>query len=336
MLYFLRKIGVSPRIIACVRRVLYVALGIFAIFCLLVQYFGGKGVIPTWEQCYRATGVYNASPAVEPAGDRARIHFIDVWQGDAVLIEQDGLFAMVDAGTNESKENVVQYLKETGVEKLDLMVMTHPHEDHIGGMDAVLRSVDVAELWIPDFSQTGEPDSLYYNEIIEEAREKQVRIRTPQEGSHFSLGSGDITLISDGVPVYNLTQTAQESGNDVSLCVRFDAGEFSFLDTGDGEKATEQKLLKNGQPLYATLFKAAHHGSKTSNTEAFLQAVHPEAVVVSCGRENPHGHPADEVLQTFQLVGAEVYRTDWQGNVTVTADKSGKMQIDTQREYSEP
>lgn len=309
----------------------WIFIGLVAVFSLIIEYLGGIGPIPTWEQLYRSVGIYNGCPAEDPAGDRARIHFIDVGQGDAVLVEQDGLFALIDAGGEQSEVYLLPYLKSCGVEKLDLVVMTHPHEDHIGGMNAVLRQITVEELWVPDFTKSKEPKTLAYTQVMDAARAGNTRIRSPREGSQFSLGSGNITLISNGIPSYALPSKSGDGYNDLSLCVRFDSGSFSFLDTGDGEEPAEEKLLKYGQPLQATLFKAGHHGSYTSNTEAFLQAVRPKIVVVSCGKDNPHGHPDQNVLENFDQVGATVYRTDLQGHIVVTADSSGRCQIDTQK-----
>lgn len=298
--------------------------------CFVVSMFGGQWIIPTWDELYELVGMTsNAPPIVAPAEGETRIHFIDVGQGDSVLVEQNGHFALIDAGTNACETQLLDYLKSVGARHLDLVVMTHPHSDHIGSMDAVLENIDVEQLWIPDFTKSKEPTNRTYQRIMDAAESMGTWVSAPKIGETLALGSGLITVVSDGVAREDLPSDAGSGYNDLSLCVRFDAGTFSFLDTGDGEKAAEKKLQETGQPLRATVFKAGHHGSYTSNTRALLDKVQPEIVVISCALGNEYGHPHKEAMDNFEASGADIYRTDMQGTVVVSASESGEVTVHT-------
>ncbi len=300
--------------------------------CFVVSTFGGQWIIPTWDELYKWAGIAGSQPpVVAPAEGETRVHFIDVGQGDSVLLEQNGHFALIDAGTNACETELLQYLKSVGAHRLDLVVMTHPHSDHIGSMDAVMENIDVEQLWIPDFSKSKEPTNRTYQRIMDAADSMGTWVSAPEMGETLQLGTGLITLVSDGVARDALPSDAGSGYNDLSLCVRFDAGSFSFLDTGDGEKAAEKKLLADGQPLRATVFKAGHHGSYTSNSKELMMAVRPEIVVISCGLGNEYGHPHKEAMESFEACGADIYRTDMQGTVVVAASESGEVTVYTNK-----
>ena len=147
---------------------------------------------------------------------------------------------------------------------------------------------------------------------------------TARAGDVFPLGEGTLTVLGDGVAAENL--------NDISLVTLFEAPGLRCLSSGDGEKAVEDAVLASGADVHADVFKAAHHGSSTSNTQAFLDAVRPQAVVVSCGAGNSYGHPHSEALAAFATVGAHVYRTDTEGTIIAYVDKAGVLQMAVSRQ----
>jgi beta-lactamase superfamily II metal-dependent hydrolase len=311
------------------QRTLAAAFLLCAAAALLITVFGGRAGIPTWAELYRAAGVSNAGPAVNESGaapaEPTQVHVIDVGQGDAVLLVQDGQYALIDAGTEDCETALLSYLDQLGVKELQLLVMTHPHADHIGSMDAVLRHVKVDRLWMPDLEKAATyPASGALERVISAAEDTDVTVAVPAAGDTCALGSGTITVLGTGLAGDNL--------NNLSLATMFTAGEFRFLDTGDGEKEVEQALLDSGADLSAAVFKAAHHGSRTSNTLAFLQAVRPRAVLISCGLNNDYGHPHPEALEHFAAVGARAYRTDQQGTLVAGWSAGTGLTIYTTRQ----
>ncbi len=280
---------------------------------------GGK--LPTWEQLYALFGVSELMPQLPEQAQNAatKIHFIDVGQGDAVLIEQDGCFALIDAGERDAAETLVAYLRAAGVDRLTLLVMTHPHTDHIGGMRAVLDAFPVDAVLLPDFTKAPMPATSTFTKLLEAVAEKRIPAETACTGDTFAVGSGTLTVLGDGIETENL--------NDLSLVTMFEAPGLRYFSSGDGEKPVERAVLDSGAGVRADLYKAAHHGSSTSNTRELLETVRPRAVVISCGKDNSYGHPHREAMETFGEVGASVFRTDECGTVIVYVDDAGAMQV---------
>ena len=193
---------------------------------------------------------------------------------------------------------------------LDYLVLTHPHADHTGNARAVLRTLPVKTLLLPLWQPTADETADWPRHLAELAADSGAEILTAEAGEEFPLGSGKLQILQGG-------SEDADSVNDASLCTLFTAGDFRFLDTGDAEADAEQRLVDTyGPTLHATLFKAGHHGSYTSNSPTFMQAVRPEAVAVSCGLHNDYGHPHRAALQNYAEVGAEVWRTDLEGSLT--------------------
>lgn len=193
---------------------------------------------------------------------------------------------------------------------LDYLVLTHPHADHTGNACAVLQNFSVKTLLLPAWQPSANDTADWPRRLATTAADSGAEIITAEAGENYPLGNGVLQILQSG---------SDEAGsvNDSSLCTMFTAGAFRFLDTGDAEADAEQRLVDTyGSALHATLFKAGHHGSYTSNSTALLQAVQPQAVAVSCGLNNDYGHPHREALQNFADVGAAIYRTDEQGSLT--------------------
>ncbi|MBD5094084.1 MAG: MBL fold metallo-hydrolase [Subdoligranulum sp.] len=289
-----------------------------AVASLTVQ---NGGTLPTWEQLYAWFGVSELAPQLPEQAQNAatKIHFIDVGQGDAVLIEQDGCFALIDAGDRDAEDALISYLQSVGVEKLSLLVMTHPHADHIGSMRAVIETFPVETILLPDFTKAPMPTTATFTKLLEAVRTNGIKALTARTGDVFTLGSGTLTVLGDGVNTDNL--------NDLSLVTMFEASGIRYFSSGDGEKAVERALLDSGANVSANLYKAAHHGSSTSNSQELLEAVHPRVVVISCGKDNSYGHPHKEALEAYEAVHANVFRTDECGTVIAYVDESGLLQI---------
>lgn len=287
--------------------------GLAAVFAagFVIECFGGQGRLPTWQQISRILGLDQPLAPAEQS-NTVRVTLLDVGQGDAALIEQNGEFCLIDAGTTDSTDYLLRALQQAGVQKLALLVMTHPHADHIGGMEAVLDTFPVDLLLLPDLSDP-DSESVMLDRVLDAAKEKKVRLVQAQTGDVYPLGAGELTVLMAG---YDPEENSQDdAGNDRSLCLRYSYGEFSFVDTGDAEQDAESSLAISPQALRATVFKAGHHGSSTSNTTTLLERMQPVAVGISCGRNNAYGHPHALALERMRQTGAQIWRTDESGTI---------------------
>lgn len=245
-------------------------------------------------------------------GSQLTVSFIDVGQGDATLIECDGEAMLIDAGLYGERYRVLSYLSKKGIERLDYCVATHPHADHIGAMADVIYSFTVDTLVYP----ACESDSSSWNSVLDAADERNVSYLNPVPEESFSLGSATVTVLSP-------QKDAEYSNlNNCSLVLKLTHNKVSFLFMGDAESEVEKSLLHSGADLKAQVLKCGHHGSSTSSSYEFIQAINPLAAVISCGKNNDYGHPHRDTLNTLAAQGVTLYRTDLDSTVVATSDGS--------------
>ena len=247
--------------------------------------------------------------------DSLRVFLLDVGQGDAVLLCTDSHSVLIDGGEPDRGTSVVQMIRAAGVNRLDCVINSHPHADHIGGLAAVLEQIPVGALYLPEIPENLMPTVWSFTHILEIAEKKQIPVRTPECGETVPLGAAELEFLSTD-------NTKFEDLNDCSLVCRVCCGRRRFLFTGDLGEAGEQAMLEAGLPLSADVLKAGHHGSSHSSTAAFLDAVRPEYAAVSCGAMNDYGHPAERTLRRLHEIGCAVYRTDLDGSVLFETDGS--------------
>lgn len=239
----------------------------------------------------------------------ASVHFIDVGQGDATLLQTpEGANILVDAGVAKEGATVVQTLREHGVESLDLVIATHPHADHIGGMRAVLEAFPVKRYVDSGRVHT----SQTYVKLLETIDAKNIPFEVATIGDTYRFDSGVSLRVVH-------TDANAALINDASVSVRAVYGDVSLLLTGDAEKEGEARMLQHG-PLQSTVYKAGHHGSNTSSSDALLQAVRPSYVIFSYGANNSYGHPHREVVERIRTLGASTFETAKDGTITMTTD----------------
>ncbi|MEG2769642.1 MAG: ComEC/Rec2 family competence protein [Oscillospiraceae bacterium] len=258
------------------------------------------------------TRVYTAEI---PEGN-TKIHFIDVGQGDCILLEQSGHYALIDAGEPTSGEAIIDYLRKNGVGKLDYFIMTHPHVDHIGSMCKVLQTIKTERIILPTFDEDLIPTTAIFRRTLKTIKKMKIPTQTAQKGTILSLGDGRIDILIAGCE-------NPENINDTSTVLMFTAEDTRFLATGDGQSGVEKELLDGGYDIKADVLKAGHHGSITSNSKLFLQAVSPRIVVASCGWENQFGHPHPIVQERIENLDIIFKRTDQDGDVVVCVTKQG-------------
>ncbi len=244
-----------------------------------------------------------------------KVHFIDVGQGDATLIQQinqDNTYNMlIDAGNNGDGGYLVEYLKDQGVKTLDYIIGTHPHSDHIGGLDDVIKGFQVGAIIMPKVMA----NTRTFEEVMEAVSDKGLSITSPVPGTSYPLGEAEFTILAPNSDDY-------ASLNDYSIANRLVFGSNSFIFTGDAEALSEEEILNNfnKRDLASDVFKLAHHGSSTSNTEDFLEAINPSYGIISCGQDNSYGHPHREIMAQLKARNILVFRTDLHGTIVINSD----------------
>lgn len=249
------------------------------------------------------------SSITAPSGYGLAVHFIDVGQGDSILAESNGHYMLIDAGENDQAGTVISYLKAQGVTKLDYVIGTHPHSDHIGGLDKVIDTFPVDKVILPPVEHT----TKTFEDVLDSIASRGLKITKPTPGDSYDLGDASFTILS---PV-------KDYGSDLnnwSVGVRLTYGDNSFVMCGDAENQAEEDIIKNGAVLKADVLKAGHHGSSTSTSDAFLKKVSPSWVVIQCGKGNSYGHPHKETMEKLKKAGCQVLRTDEEGTITAFSD----------------
>lgn len=243
-------------------------------------------------------------------GDMA-VHFIDVGQGDSILVQFPSEENMlIDAGENDKGDVVIDYLKNQGVTRIDYLVGTHPHSDHIGGMDDVIDEFDIGEIYMPKVSHT----TKTYKDVLEAIDNKGLKIKAAKTGMTIPVKDAKAEILAPD------DDMKSDDLNDHSIVIKLSYGETVFLLQADAEKRTEASILESGTDIKADVLKLGHHGSSTSNTNEYIEAVDPDYGIISLGKDNKYGHPHKEVMALMDEKGITIYRTDEDGTIVAISD----------------
>lgn len=260
--------------------------------------------------CTNTKGNNNVAAESVEVNGVMEVDYFDVGQADAALIQVNGKSMLIDAGTNDTEDELVKMIKDEGVKKLDYIIGTHPHEDHIGGLDKAIDNFQVGEIIMPAVEHT----TKTFESVVESAAKKEKKIKKAKPGMEIDLGEGTkVEVFSPGKDEY-------KDLNNYSPIMKITYGENSFLFTGDAEKEVENEVINNGYNLKADVLKIGHHGSTSSTTEKFLELVNPEIAVISVGKENKYGHPEKKILDRLKSREIEILRTDEIGAIEMISD----------------
>ncbi|MGY5240303.1 ComEC/Rec2 family competence protein [Clostridium tertium] len=238
-----------------------------------------------------------------------QVHFIDVGQGDSILIQVNNKNLLIDSGPNKSEDKLKKYLKKLNISKFDYIIATHPHEDHIGNMSYIINNFDVLNFYAPKV----ENSTKAFETMVESLIRKDLKIKVLKANiKSIDLGKNIV------VDVFSPLSNSYEDLNNYSSIVKISYGNTSFLFTGDAEELSENEVLNAGFDLKCDVLKIGHHGSSSSTSEKFLKASNPSIAVISVGEDNTYGHPTDTVLS--RLKETKIYRTDINGNIVITSD----------------
>lgn len=241
---------------------------------------------------------------------KLKISFIDVGQADSILIQCDNQNMLIDAGNNDDDKLVEKFLRDNGVNKIDYVIGTHPHEDHIGGLDYIINKFDIGNVLMPKKTAT----TKTFKDVVKALNEKGLKPIAPGVGYNFNVGKAKATVLAP--------QKEYEDTNDASIVIKLDYMNNSFIFTGDAEAISEKDIINSKVNLKADVLKLGHHGSRTSTSEEFLKKVNPKYAIITCGKNNDYGHPHKETLEKLNKFNIPFYRTDEQGTIILTSDGS--------------
>ena len=291
------------------------------IFCLVIelgQLMPSLG-IPSWDELFSNAEL--SSTSVTPDGE-LQVYFIDVGNADSILIRQGEVNALIDAGERGDGDDVLAYLNTQGVKKLDLVIATHPHADHIGGMADVINGIPVDKFVMSFMPEDETPTSATYLSMLEALDEHNVPVEEAKPGTVYPLGTAQLTVLA---PLSD-----SDEANNISVVTRLAFGKRSFLFMGDAATEVDDELLASGRTLAADVIKVGHHGSNTSSSQALLNKVDPDFAVIPCGKGNSYNHPHSEVLSRLEKMGITIYRADVHGHIAFSTDGEN-LTISTQK-----
>lgn len=274
------------------------------------------------EQLYQVFDKINSSEFEKDNTEYSMcVHFLDVGKADCIYIKCENKNILIDAADKDVSSSVVEYLCRQNINKLDLVVVTHPHRDHIGQMEDVVNNFKIDNFIMSEIPLEIIPTSMTYKKMLESIKNKNLKIKLVHSGEKFTLGNLKIDILGPYKQYDNL--------NNNSVVMRLEYGNESFIFTGDAEKEAENDIIKNGFNLNASVLKVGHHGSNTSTTKSFLEKVNPKVSIISVGKDK-NKLPKENIIKRIKKSGSEIYRTDIYGTVILRTNGNG-IDISTER-----
>ncbi|MGU8701240.1 ComEC/Rec2 family competence protein [Clostridium perfringens] len=246
-----------------------------------------------------------------PKDSKLMISYMDVGQGDAAYIKVNGNDILIDAGPRSNSKELLEQLKAKNIDDFELVIATHPHEDYIGGMVDVFKEYEVKAFYSPKITHT----TKTYENLVKAVKDEGLKTKELKGGMVIDLGEGA------KFEVFTPQKSEYEELNDYSPIMKLSFGDTSYLFTGDAEKlAEEEALAKYKTSLDSDVIKFGHHGSSSSSSNAFIEAVSPKYGIISCAKDNKYGHPHRETLDIIKKYNIKTFRTDTDGEIILTSD----------------
>ena len=276
---------------------------------LVVDYSSNNNQL-TWSDLYQNSGLIEKTPDI--SSDNLAVYYLDVGQSDCSILCNEDKVLMIDTGAPSEINTIREVLQSLGITKIDYLIITHQHDDHMGCAVDILNYYEVSNIIMPRLSSINMVTTKAYETLLTTIKEKNINAIAAEPGLTFNIGDAKCTVLAP------LKQ--DENMNNMSVVTKITFGENSFLFQGDAEKKVESAILKSGADVSADIIKIGHHGSKTSTSVSYIEAVSPKIAIISCGKVNSYGHPHEVTLDTLTNKNIDTYITYQTGLISVKSD----------------
>ncbi|MFL0163708.1 ComEC/Rec2 family competence protein [Candidatus Clostridium helianthi] len=256
---------------------------------------------------------FNSNKASNADPNKMLVHYIDVGQGDCILVQVNNKNLLIDSGPKSDRRKLFNYLSGLDLNKLDYVIATHPHEDHIGNMDDIIKTYSIGTFYAPKVEST----TKSFEDMVDALKDKNLKVHVLKNNS-TSIDLGENTKVN----VFSPNKDFYDNLNNYSPVIKIQYGNTSFLFTGDAEKEVEKEILNNNEDISADVLKVGHHGSSTSTSKDFLKKVNPSIAVISVGKDNIYNHPDAITTKLLGENNIKTYRTDKDGTIVICSDGS--------------
>lgn len=284
---------------------------IISLILLLIVYIYGVYISPSTNDTKKenSSTKERQTEVINETSDNLRVTFLDVGQADSILIEENNEYMLIDAGNNEDGPKLANYFNSLGIEKFEYVIGTHAHEDHIGGMDDIIKNFSIGTFYMPEVITT----TKTFEDVLDALEEKQVAFNSPEIDKSYTFADSTIETL--------YVNNNSNDLNDSSIVIRLKHGTNTFLFTGDASTKVEKEILEKN--IQSDVLKVGHHGSRYSTSKAFLDKVNPTYAVISVGKNNTYKHPHDEIIKRLENKNIKIYRTDESGSIV--AESNGNI-----------
>ncbi len=290
------------------RKSTVVIFHLFLAFSFVISFLNFTGIL-TWNKLFSTIGIVEG---VKQQDSNFSVYFLDVGQSDCTVIVCDDEVMLIDSGTVNQVHNIRESLYSLEIKEIDYLFVTHQHDDHMAGASKLIDEYKINNIFMPKLSSINFVDSLTYQDLINKIAINNINPFAVSCGDIFHVGSASVRVLAP--------MKQDENLNNMSLVLKVTYGETSFLFQGDSEEKVEKQIMSSGANIKADVIKIGHHGSNTSTSESYLQAVNPQYAIISAGIDNSYGHPSTPIIRRLVNNDVQIFLTSYHGDITISSD----------------